>query len=172
MGRKKRTGVIPQGHGVAVATVTVAGRQVVLEEFCGYKLFQTLEMLGELGEKVDLKALIDQALKLEGRTLADQIMMGTQLVLPLLKEAPEVLMRWLALGIIPNAELAKLYDKPGAIAERVQKEMRWLQFEAKPAELVRLAIALVKCIGLEELKNELAALGLVVTLPQSEIGES
>lgn len=163
--------IIPEGKRITAKTVTIAGREVVLEEFCNYKVLEVSVALAGLIEDLGLDdlGLEDLMRDLSGlgeepadEQLASVFLTSLLPVLPrIMQEAPRPLMHVAALCLIPNAVLKELYQgQPGAIAEEIEKELAWLKFDVTTADVITLLRAYLPYMGVEALKNKLApALG-------------
>lgn len=163
--------IIPEGKRITAKTVVIAGREVVLEEFCNYKVLEASVALATLIEDLGLDELglddLMQELSGLGEEPADEQLASVFLtkllpVLPrVMREAPAPLMHVAALCLIPNAMLKELYqDKPGAIADEIERELAWLKFDVTTADVITLLRAYLPYMGMEALKNKLGpALG-------------
>ena len=163
--------IIPEGKRITAKTVTVAGREVVLEEFCNYKVLEVSVAVAGLIEDLGLDELglddLMREFKDLGEDPADEQLAGVFLtkllpVLPrVMREAPAPLMHVAALCLIPNAMLKELYQgEPGAIAGEIEKELAWLKFDVTTADVIALLSAYLPYMGIEALKNKLGpALG-------------
>lgn len=163
--------IIPEGKHITAKTVTIAGREVVLEEFCNYKVLEASTALACLIEDLGIEELgLDDLMReLKGlgedpaaEQLASVFLTKLLPVLPrVMREAPTPLMHVAALCLIPNAVLKELYQgQPGAIAEEIEKELAWLNFDVTTADVIALLSAYLPYMGLEALKNKLSpALG-------------
>jgi len=163
--------IIPEGKHITAKTIIIAGREVVLEEFCNYKVLEASVALAGLIEDLGLDDLglddLMRELKGLGEEPADEQLASVFLtsllpVLPrVMREAPAPLMHVAALCLIPNATLKELYqDKAGAIGEEIEKELAWLKFDVTTADVIALLSAYLPYMGVEALKNKLSpALG-------------
>lgn len=159
--------IIPEGKRITAKAVTIAGREVVLEEFCNYKVLETsvalagliedlgIEELGVEGLMRDLKGLGEDPAE---EQLASVFLMKLLPILPrVMREAPAPLMHVAALCLIPNATLKELYQgEPGAIGQEIEKELAWLKFDVTTPDVITLLGAYVPYMGLEALKNKLS----------------
>ena len=145
--------ISPDKQAVKGSTFTLAGRSYQYESMCFYKVAQIMSLLTEATQKADLAGTLS--------TLSqDSVVVAALRLLPvLMKETPDVLIRCIALALVPNAELETLFQgTPGAIEARVASEASFLRFNASPFQVVELANSYIDLMGLDELKNALTLL--------------
>lgn len=73
----------------------------------------------------------------------------------LMEIAPDLLLDFGALAVIPNRDLAKAAKKPNGIAELRQANREWLEFECDAGVGLQLLNAYISCIGMDFLAREI-----------------
>lgn len=132
-----------------------------LEEYCNYKSLLMLEILGELGEKVNLTALVNAFFAMrEGEdTEVIGMVMIVKLLPGLLREAPHSLLKLAALALIPNKKLSELYDAPNGISEEIGRIGKLIAFQGEVGLVITIIRNALPYIGLDLLKNAVTGLG-------------
>jgi len=130
-----------------------------LGTFNVYKTSQVLKMLAAIREKVNMVELIGEIVILAQSTQTDAARIQTAFsALPKLMEfAPDLLVDFAALAIIPNKELAAAYDT-GTIDELRAKNRKMLAFEFDPSAPVKVLAAYLPYIGINFILAELGKL--------------
>jgi len=132
-----------------------------LEEFCNYKALLAMQIIGEVGEKANLRSIANAFLAVrqgEDKEVAGAIVL-INLLPQLLKEAPNGVLKFAALALISNKKLAELYDTPNAIATEIQRIEKLIGFDGVPGLPIAIIKATLPYVGLDALKNALTGLG-------------
>jgi len=132
-----------------------------LEEFCNYKSLLMLEILGEMGEKVNLTALVNAFFAMREGEDAEVIgmVMIVKLLPGLLREAPYSLLKLASLALIPNKKLSALYDVPNGISEEIGRIEKLVGFQGEVGLVITIIRNALSYIGLDLLKNAVTGLG-------------
>ena len=130
-----------------------------LATFNVYKTSQVLKMLAAIREKVDMVELIGEIVTLAQSTQTDAQRIQTAFsALPKLMEfAPDLLVDFAALAIIPNKELAAAYDT-GTIDDLRAANRKKLAFEFDPSAPIKVLAAYLPHIGINFILAELGKL--------------
>lgn len=149
---------IPADKGLAGGPVWHIGdRTYKLEVACTYKLTQILGLLAKVSDEIKLPELLLSLRPADG-TAPDATKLFVAVLPHLFTRIPDTVLHAVGLFVIPNEELKGLYKTPNAIAERVDSEVEWLQFNAHGDDVVILATLCVRLLGIEALKNALPLL--------------
>lgn len=76
----------------------------------------------------------------------------------LMEFAPDLLVEYASLALIPNAELKTLSKKPNGIAKAMEEKQDWLQFECGANVPLRILVQSISSVGLGFLISELGNL--------------
>ena len=149
--------IVGEGKHITTQTITIAGREIVLEEFCNYKILEAATALAGLMEDLGLDEVLEDWAGLDETADATELASKFWQIVPrIMRESPEPLLYIAALCLIPNAKLKELYgQEPGAIAKAIEQELAWLKFEVTTPDVIDLLEAYLPYMGLEALKNRL-----------------
>jgi len=167
--------IVPEDKSIFAAGFTIRGRDVVPEQFCTYKVLETQRLIGKITERIDLIQIVAQL-----RAVAAHPEQGGQLelmayLLPrLMADVPELIVRFAALCLVPNAELEEIFQKggPGKIAARIKDEERFLLFHTRQDDVLTIVQAFIPYIGWDAILKKILNLAEKVgdTLGLENIG--
>ena len=153
--------VVPGKSTKKTFSVKLGKEKFGLEEFCNYKSLLMLEILGEMGEKVNLTPLVTAFFAM--REGEDQQVIGAVMIVKLLpqllREAPHSLLKLAALALIPNKKLSELYDVPNGISEELARLGKLIGFQGEVGLVITIIRNALPYIGLDLLKNALTGMG-------------
>lgn len=135
----------------------VAGREVVLEPMCAYKVAHILKALSKFSDDIKISEIVEAVAMSQGQV--NIVQAATTFIPRLAVIAPDALVGMLALVVIPNAELATLSDTPDGIQKKVAENAKFFNFNATTDDVVTLATEAIPLIGLDSLKKSLPVLG-------------
>lgn len=137
--------------------VVVAGREMVLEPMCAYKVAQVLKALSKFSDDIKISEIVEAVALSQGQV--NIVQAATTFIPRLAVIAPDALVAMLALVVIPNEELAVLSESPDGIQKKIAENAKFFNFTATTDDVVTLATAAIPLIGLDSLKKSLPALG-------------
>lgn len=144
--------------GIVITDLDGKKHTLVGQTFNTFKTKRVLQMLAAVREKVDVVTLISEIVMLatpaqddEGN--ANRTLAAFSAIPKLMDFAPDLLLDFSSLAIIPNREVARAY-RENTLDALVQEKREWLEFEFDASVMLSLLNAYIPHLGIDFLVRE------------------
>lgn len=145
-------------NGIVITDLDGKKHTLVGQTFNTFKTKRVLQMLAAVREKVDVVTLISEIVMLatpaqddEGN--ANRTLAAFSAIPKLMDFAPDLLLDFSSLAIIPNREVARAY-RENTLDALVQEKREWLEFEFDASVMLSLLNAYIPHLGIDFLVRE------------------
>lgn len=155
--------------------------EFVIEPFCSFKTAQVLKMLAQIRTKVNIVELLGELLQLtsagnDDAAQANRVLAAFNAIPQLLEFAPDLILDFAALALVPNAELQAANKAPGGISAKTDEKKDFLQFECTPDAPLMVVRNFLPVVGMNFLVSELSRMdkslmGLLGSVAKSATNE-
>lgn len=165
--------ILPASNELVLTDLSGDKHTFTLQTFPTYKTAQVLQMLAKVKDDIDIVSLIgeiqvlSQPLRAENEEEATQgqaqkVVAALNAIPKLIEVAPDLLLEFAALAIIPNKELRTAYE--GGTLEALRKERRTLiEFDFDASVSLQIFSAYLPFLGVNFLQKALSTLNVSVT---------
>lgn len=156
------------GKDGSITLTNLDGEAVMFkpQTFPTYKTAQVLQLLASIKDEIDLVDLISEIQILAKRAdaaddtaQARKILAAFNAIPKLIEVAPNLLLEFAALAIIPNKELRQAYDD-GSLSQLRSEKRKYIEFEFDASVPVFLFSAYIPYLGLDFLRQAFSTLNL------------
>lgn len=145
-------------NGIVITDLDGKKHTLVGQTFNTFKTKRVLQMLAAVREKVDVVTLISEIVMLatpaqddEGN--ANRTLAAFSAIPKLMDFAPDLLLDFSSLAIIPNREVARAY-RENTLDALVREKREWLEFEFDASVMLSLLNAYIPHLGIDFLVRE------------------
>lgn len=150
-------------------------REFKAQTFPTFKTAQALQMLAKVKDEIDLVGLISEIQTLsrpvsaeDSQAQAEKVLAAFNAIPKLIEVAPDLLLDFASLAIIPNKELRQAYDD-GTLDELRREKRKEIEFEFDASAAVYIFANYLPFVGLDFLRQAFSALNSNATKTLSSL---